>query len=47
MDLGDQAEALEMAGRAEELGKIADNTDDLLEECRALGETLSFLQEPS
>ena len=45
MDLGDQAEALEMAGREKDLAKIADNTTDLLEECDALGETLAFLQE--
>lgn len=45
MDLGDQAETLEMAGRGQDLSKIADNTADLLEECRALGETLSFLHE--
>lgn len=45
MDLGDQAETLEMAGRGRDLSKIADNTADLLEECRALGETLSFLHE--
>lgn len=46
MDLGDQAEALEMAGREKDLAKIADNTTDLLEECDALGETLAFLSEP-
>lgn len=46
MDLGDQAEALEMAGREKDLAKIADNTSDLLEECDALGETLAFLSEP-
>lgn len=46
MDLGDQAEALEMAGRERNLDKIADNTADLLEECDALGETLAFLSEP-
>ena len=46
MDLGDQAEALEMAGREKDLAKIADNTADLLEECDALGETLAFLSEP-
>ena len=45
MDLGDQVETLEMAGRGRDLSKIADNTADLLEECRALGETLSFLHE--
>lgn len=46
MDLGDQAEALEMAGREKDLAKIADNTADLLEECDTLGETLAFLSEP-
>ena len=45
MDLGDQAETLEMAGRGQDLSKIADNTADLLEECRTLGETLSFLHD--
>ena len=43
MDLGDQAEALEMAGRAEDLETIASDTPALLSRCQALNETLSFL----
>lgn len=43
MDLGDQAEALEMAGRSEDLETIASDTPALLSRCQALNETLSFL----
>ena len=43
MDLGDQAEALEMAGRSEDLETIALDTPALLSRCQALNETLSFL----
>lgn len=46
MDLGDQAEALEMAGRAQDTETINANTSALLEECQKLGETLAFLSEP-
>ena len=43
MDLEDQAEALEMAGRSEDLETIALDTPALLSRCQALNETLSFL----
>ena len=46
MDLGDQAEALEMAGREGDREKIAAGTPELLRQCQALGETLAFLKEP-
>ena len=46
MDLGDQAEALEMAGKAADQAKIAAGTPELLRQCQALGETLAFLKEP-
>lgn len=45
MELGDQAEVLEMAGRSRDLSKIADNTADLLDECHVIGEALSELKE--
>lgn len=45
MDLGDQAEVLEMAGRSQDLTKIADNTTDLLDECYAIGKVLSTIKE--
>ena len=46
MDLGDQAEALEMAGREGDRERIAAGTPALLRQCQALGETLAFLKEP-
>lgn len=46
MDLGDDAEALEMAGREGDREKIAAGTPELLRQCQALGETLAFLKEP-
>ena len=46
MDLGDDAEALEMAGREWDREKVAAGTPELLRQCQALGETLAFLKEP-
>ena len=46
MDLGDQAEALEMAGREGDREKVAAGTPELLRQCQTLGETLAFLKEP-
>ncbi|MCI5499682.1 MAG: response regulator, partial [Clostridiales bacterium] len=43
MDLGDQAEALEMAGRAQDTAAMAADTPALLDQCQKLGETLAFL----
>lgn len=43
MDLGDQAEALEMAGRAQDTAVLAADTPALLDQCQQLGETLAFL----
>lgn len=46
MDLGDDAEALEMAGREGDREKIDAATPALLRQCQELGETLAFLKEP-
>ncbi|MFR6378602.1 MAG: response regulator [Evtepia sp.] len=43
MDLGDDAETLEMAGRGGDLEKVNARTEDLLEQCQKLGDTLAFL----
>ena len=43
MDLGDDAEALEMAGRGGDLEKVHARTQDLLDQCQALGDALAFL----
>ena len=43
MDLGDNAEALEMAGRGGDLEKVNARTEDLLEQCQKLGDALAFL----
>ena len=43
MDLGDNAEALEMAGRSGDLEKVNARTEDLLEQCQKLGDALAFL----
>ena len=46
MDLGDDAEALEMAGREGDREKVDAATPALLRQCQELGETLAFLKEP-
>ena len=43
MDLGDDAEILEMAGRGGDLEKVNARTEDLLEQCQKLGDALAFL----
>lgn len=43
MDLGDDAETLEMAGRGGDLEKVNARTEDLLEQCQKLGDALAFL----
>ena len=43
MDLGDDAETLEMAGRGGDLEKVHARTEDLLEQCQKLGDALAFL----
>ena len=43
MDLGDDAETLEMAGRSGDLEKVNARTEDLLEQCQKLGDALAFL----